>query len=83
MIKERRKSLPFLCRTVIGICYYKFVNETGAFGIPPDKGNRDQYFVYTLLFFNQLVYKQAVLACYIYIYIYIYVIPRIYGVLTQ
>ena len=38
------------------------VNETGAFGIPPDKGNRVQYFVYTLPFFNQPVYKQTVLA---------------------
>ena len=39
------------------------VNETGAFGIPPDKGNRVQYFVYTLPFYNQPVYKQAVLTC--------------------
>ena len=29
------------------------VNETGAFGIPPDKGNRVQYFVYTLPFYKQ------------------------------
>ena len=36
------------------------VNETGAFGIPPDKGNRVQYFVYTLPFYNQPVYKQIV-----------------------
>ena len=39
------------------------VNETGAFGIPPNKGNRVQYFVYTLLFYKQQVYKQTVLAC--------------------
>ena len=39
------------------------VNKTGAFGIPPDKGNRVQYFVYTLPFYNQPVYKQTVLAC--------------------
>ena len=39
------------------------VNETGAFGIPPDKGNRVQYFVYTLPFYKQPVYKQTVLAC--------------------
>ena len=39
------------------------VNETGAFGIPPDKGNRVQYFVYTLPFYNQPVYKQTVLGC--------------------
>ena len=32
-------------------------NEKGAFGIPPDKGNRVQYFVYTLPFYNQPVYK--------------------------
>ena len=31
------------------------VNETGAFGIPPDKGNRGQYFVYTLLFYREPV----------------------------
>ena len=29
------------------------VNETGAFGIPPDKGNRGQHFVYTLAFHKQ------------------------------
>ena len=38
------------------------VNETGAFGIPPDKGNRSQYFVYTLPFYEQPVYKETVLA---------------------
>ena len=31
------------------------VNETGAFGIPPDKGNMVQYFVYTLPFCKQPV----------------------------
>ena len=39
------------------------VNETGAFDIPPDIGNRVQYFVYTRPFYNQPVYKQTVLAC--------------------
>ena len=39
------------------------VNETGEFGIPHDKGNRSQYFLYTLLFYKQPVYKQTVLAC--------------------
>ena len=39
------------------------VNETGTFGIPPDKGNRVQYFAYTLPFYKQPVYKQTVLAC--------------------
>ena len=39
------------------------VNELGAFGIPRDKENRVQYFVYTLPFYNQPVYKQTVLAC--------------------
>ena len=39
------------------------VNETGASGIPPDKRNRVQYFVYTLPFYKQPVYKQTVLAC--------------------
>ena len=36
------------------------VNETGAFDIPPDKGNRVQHFVYTLPFYNQqFVSKQS------------------------
>ena len=39
------------------------VNETEAFDIPPDKRNRGQYFVYTLSFYKQPVYKQIVLAC--------------------
>ena len=39
------------------------VNETGAFGIHPDKGNKVQYFVCTLPFYKQPVYKQTVLAC--------------------
>ena len=39
------------------------VNKTEAFVIPPNKGNRVQYFVYTLPFYNQSVYKQTVLAC--------------------
>ena len=38
------------------------VNETGAFGIHPDKGDKGQCFVYTLPFYKQLVYKQTVLA---------------------
>ena len=39
------------------------VNETGTFGIPPDRGNRVQYFVYTLPFYKRPVYKQTALAC--------------------
>ena len=39
------------------------VNETGAFDIPPDKGKRVAYFLYTLPFYKQPVYKQTVLAC--------------------
>ena len=39
------------------------VNETEAFGIPPNKGKRGQYFVYTLRFYKQPVYKQTVQAC--------------------
>ena len=36
------------------------VNETGALGIPPDKGNRVQYLVYTFLFIsNQFICKQS------------------------
>ena len=60
MIKQRRKSLSFLCRTVIRNVT---VIETEAFGIPLNKGNRGQYFVYTFLFYKQPVYKQTVLAC--------------------
>ena len=41
---------------------YVTVNETGVFGISLDKGNRVQYFVYTLPFYKQPVDKQAVLA---------------------
>ena len=39
------------------------VNEIGAFGIPSDKGNRAQYFLYTLPFYRQPIYKQTILAC--------------------
>ena len=42
------------------------VNETRAFGIPPDKGDRGQQFVcfvYTISFYKQPIYKQTVLAC--------------------
>ena len=39
------------------------VNETGVFGIPPDKENRVQYFVYTVLFYKLPVHNQTVLAC--------------------
>ena len=60
MIKQRRKPLSFLCRTVIRTVT---VNDTEAFGIPPKIGNRDQYFVYTLLFYKQPGYKQTVLTC--------------------
>ena len=31
------------------------VKETEAFGIPPNKGNMGQYFVYTLPFYKQTV----------------------------
>ena len=58
MIKQRRKPLSF--RTVVRNVT---VNETEAFGIAPNKGNRGQYFVYTLPFYKQPVYKQTVLAC--------------------
>ena len=60
MIKQRRKPLLFLCGTLLE---HVTVNERGAFGIPPDKGNRGQYFVYTLPFYKQSLYKQTVLAC--------------------
>ena len=39
------------------------VNEAGASSIPPDKRNRVQYFLYTLPFYKQPVYKQTVLTC--------------------
>ena len=55
---EEKPLSSFLYKTVIGA-----VNETGAFGIPPDKGNIVQYFVYTLPFYKQPVYKQTVLVC--------------------
>ena len=36
------------------------VNETGAFDIPPDKGNRVQYFYIPFLFItNQFISKQS------------------------
>ena len=38
-------------------------NETEAFGFPLNKGNRVQYFAYTLPFNKQPIYKQTVLAC--------------------
>ena len=43
---------------------YVTVNETGGFGIPPDKGDRAQYFVYIpFLFISNQFWKQAVLTC--------------------
>ena len=60
MIKERRKSLSFFIELLLENVT---VNKTGAFGIPPDKGNRGQYFAYTLPFYKQPVYRQTVLAC--------------------
>ena len=39
------------------------VNETGAFDLAPGKGNRGQYFVYTLPSDKQPFYKQIALAC--------------------
>ena len=35
------------------------VNETGAFAIPPDKGNRVQYFVPFLFITKQFISKQS------------------------
>ena len=52
MIKGRRKTPLFLYRTVIERVT---VNETGAFSIRPDKGERCQYFVYTLPLYKQPV----------------------------
>ena len=60
MIKQRRKLLYFLVELLLE---HVTVNETEAFGIPSNKGNRGQYFVYTLPFYKQPVYKQTVLAC--------------------
>ena len=60
MIKQRRKPFSFLCGTV---SEHVTVNETGAFGINPEKGNWGQHFVYNLPFYKQPVYKQAILVC--------------------
>ena len=60
MIKERRKSLSFFIELLLE---HVTVNKTGAFGIPPDKGNRGQYFAYTLPFYKKPVYTQTILAC--------------------
>ena len=37
---------------------YVTVNETEAFGISPNKGNRGHYFVHTLPFYKQSIYKK-------------------------
>ena len=60
MLKKRRKPLHFFVELLLE---HLAVDETKAFGIPPNKGNRGQYFVYTLPFYKQPVYKQTVLAC--------------------
>ena len=60
MIKQRRKPLSFFVELLLE---HLTVNEIGAFAILPDKRNRGQYFVYTLTFYKQPVYKQTVLAC--------------------
>ena len=39
------------------------VNETRAFGIPSDKGDWGQHFVYTHPLYKQPVYKQETLVC--------------------
>ena len=39
------------------------VNEAEAFGIPPDRRNKGQYFVYTIPFYKQQVYKKEILTC--------------------
>ena len=57
MIKERKKPLSFFIELLLE---HVTVNKTGAFGIPPDKGNRGQYFSYTLPFYNnQFIRKQS------------------------
>ena len=43
--KKREWMIELLLEHVI-------VNKTEAFGIPPNKGNRGQYFVYTLRFYK-------------------------------
>ena len=61
-LQNRERNL-FHCFFIELSLEHVTANETGAFGIPPDKGNRVQYFVYTLPFYKQPVYKQTVLAC--------------------
>ena len=60
MIKQRKKPFHFFVELLLE---HLTVDETKAFGIPPNKGNRGQYFAYTLPFYKQVVYKQTVLAC--------------------
>ena len=60
MIKQRRKPLSFFVELLLE---HLTVNKTGAFGIPPGKGNSGQYFAYTITFYKQPVYKQTVQAC--------------------
>ena len=50
MLKKRRKPLHFFVELLLE---HLTVDETKAFGIPPNKGNRGQYFVYTLPFYKQ------------------------------
>ena len=60
MIKQRRKPFYFFVELLLE---HVTVNETEAFNIPPDEGNRGQYFAYTPSFYKQPVYKQIVLTC--------------------
>ena len=57
MIKQRRKPLSFFAELLLE---HVTVNETGAFSIPLDKGNRGQYFDIPVLFIsNQFISKQS------------------------
>ena len=62
MVKREENYFHFFIELLLE---YATVNETGAFGIPPYKGNRGQYFAYTLPFYEQSVYKNTVLRDYI------------------
>ena len=60
MIKKRKNHFHFFVELLLE---HVTVNETETFGIPPNKGNMGQYFVYTLPFYKEPVYEQTVLAC--------------------
>ena len=55
--KTEKENL-FHCFFIELLLGHVTVNETGAFGIPPDKGNRVQYFVPFLFISNQFISKQ-------------------------